>query len=227
MLGVISLLAATCSDGVCLGQQEVTAGNCQTHRLPPLSAFGSLSLNSIENPNDEILIPLKAALMLANTLGQEGNIFIAKSILTQLLITRTPGTPFFIANQRVGRICVNNFGYNTPNLTGYVLLAAALITEWELEYESTPLWVQLPVLGADDREYQIADFIDFLWRDVHNPFHDDPDFPYDRYILFAHDFDYWYGMNAFARAMLKISLNDGQRVKYEAVKEFSEAKLSH
>jgi hypothetical protein len=57
-------------------------------------------------------------------------------------------------------------------------------------YSPGQLWINLPVVGADNQMYKIRDMIDFLWRDTHNPFtHDstqpiyDPDLPYDRYGL--------------------------------------------
>ncbi len=199
----------------------------------------------------------------------------AKSVLTTYLINRTPGSSFFVADRTTGGICVNggggigdypegpnlqqkndsgsdfgNYLYNDHHFfAGYALLATAMITEWELKYGKGPLWVELPVLGADNQEYQISDFVDFLWRDVHNPFKDDPDLPYDRYGLpweghsvanglqndpnangrnqesIAEDFNCWYGMNAFARAMLKTSLSREQTAKYEVVRDFSEMNM--
>jgi hypothetical protein len=197
---------------------------------------------------------LSAAYFLSAT-GQEGSMraitqpFIdhAKSLLTTLLINRTPGTVFFVADQTVGGICAGDFHYNHHVvLAGSALLAAAMITEWELLYTKDPLWVQLPVMGADHREYCISDFIDFLWRDVHNPFQDDPDLPYDRcgapwigqsmaggfevrekpvFEDPGEDFNCWYGMNAYARCMLKTSLTPEQIARYEAVRDFSEINL--
>ncbi|HEX2579148.1 MAG TPA: glycosyl hydrolase, partial [Rhabdochlamydiaceae bacterium] len=199
----------------------------------------------------------------------------AKSVLTSYLIGRIPGTNFFIADRTTGGICVNggggigdypegpnlqqindtgadfgNYTYNDHHFfAGYALLAAAMITEWELKYGAASLWVDLPVMGADGQQYKIADFVDFLWRDVHNPYQNDPDLPYDRYGLpweghsvangmqydgntagrnqesIAEDFNCWYGMNAFARVMLKTSLTSNEIAKYETVRDFSDMNM--
>ncbi len=82
-----------------------------------------------------------------------------------------------------------NYIYNDHHFfAGYFLLASALVTNWDMIYNPSQLWINLPVLGADNQTYTIRDMIDFLWRDTHNPFtHDttqpiyDPDLPYDRY----------------------------------------------
>ncbi len=140
----------------------------------------------------------------------------AKSILTAYLIGRTPGANYFVADRSAGGICVNGAGgdgtyANGPNLqqyvdsgvdfgnyvyndhhffAGYRLLTAAMITNWEMTYGSGTLWIDLPVIGADNGTYKIRDMVDFLWRDTHNPFTNntsaqiyDPDLPYDRYGL--------------------------------------------
>lgn len=140
----------------------------------------------------------------------------AKSILTAYLIGRTPGSSFFVADRTSGGICVNGGGgdgswANGPNLqqsvdsgedfgnyvyndhhffAGYFLLATALVTNWELIYTPGQYWVELPVMGGDNQQYKIKDMVDFLWRDVHNPFKNDSsqpvydlDLPYDRYGL--------------------------------------------
>lgn len=199
----------------------------------------------------------------------------AKSVLSSYLIGRIPGSSFFVADRTTGGICVNgaggigdypegpnlqqindsgsdfgNYVYNDHHFfAGYALLAAAMITEWELKYEGGASWVHLPVMGADGQQYKIADFVDFLWRDVHNPFQNDPDFPYDRYGLpweghsvangmqydpntsgrnqesIAEDFNCWYGMNAFARVMLKTTLSSNETAKYEQARDFSDMNL--
>jgi hypothetical protein len=84
-----------------------------------------------------------------------------------------------------------NYVYNDHHFfAGYFLLAAAIVTNWDMIYNSSQIWINLPVLGADNRTYKIRDMIDFLWRDTHNPFTNDstkpiydPDLPYDRYGL--------------------------------------------
>lgn len=199
----------------------------------------------------------------------------AKSVLTSYLIGRIPGSSFFIADRTTGGICINggggigdypegpnlqqindsgsdfgNYIYNDHHFfAGYALLASAMITEWELKYGTDPLWVDLPVMGADGLQYKIADFVDFLWRDVHNPYQNDPDLPYDRYGLpweghsvangmqydpntsgrnqesIAEDFNCWYGMNAFARVMLKTTLAPNEVAKYETVRDFSDMNM--
>ncbi len=140
----------------------------------------------------------------------------AKSCLTAYLVGRTPGSSFFIGDRTAGGICVNgaggdgtwakgpnlqqstdsgvdfgNYVYNDHHFfAGYFLQAAAMVTEWELTYTPSNLWINLPVMGGDNQTYKIRDMIDFLWRDVHNPFTNDatqsiydPDLPYDRYGL--------------------------------------------
>lgn len=140
----------------------------------------------------------------------------AKSCLSAYLYGRTPGSSFFIADRSSGGICVNGAGgdgtwASGPNLqqftdsgvdfgnyvyndhhffAGYFLLAAAMVTEWETTYNPGNLWINLPITGADNQTYAIRNLIDFLWRDVHNPFTNDhaqsiydPDLPYDRYGL--------------------------------------------
>jgi hypothetical protein len=86
-----------------------------------------------------------------------------------------------------------NYIYNDHHFfAGYFLLAAAMVTNWDMIYNPSQLWINLPVLGADktNQIYKIRDMIDFLWRDTHNPFTNDPtqpifdpDLPYDRYGL--------------------------------------------
>jgi hypothetical protein len=199
----------------------------------------------------------------------------AKSVLTAYLLGRTPGSSFFIADRTSGGICVNgaggigdypegpnlqqindtgsdfgNYVYNDHHFfAGYFLLAAAMITDWEQTYAGGASWVTLPLMGADNKQYQISDFVDFLWRDVHNPFQNDPDIPYDRYGLpweghsvangmqydpnssgrnqesIAEDFNCWYGMNAFAKVMLRTTLTPEQTAKYQAVNDFSEMNM--
>ncbi len=200
----------------------------------------------------------------------------AISVLSAYLINRTPGINFFVADRTSGGICVNggggigdypegpnlqeindsgsdfgNYIYNDHHFfAGYFLLASAMVTDWQLTYGGgAPLWVELPVLGADNQEYQVRDFIDFLWRDVHNPFTNDPDLPYDRYGLpweghsvangmqydpnasgrnqesIAEDFNCWYGMNVYARAMLQTTLTAAQTAKYQAIQDFSEMNM--
>lgn len=139
----------------------------------------------------------------------------AKSCLTAYLLGRTPGSSFFIADRSSGGVCVNgaggdgtwaqgpnlqqykdsgvdfgNYVYNDHHFfAGYFLLASAIVTEWENTYSMpSTLWINLPVMGADNQSYAIRHFIDFLWRDAHNPFTNDntqpiydPDIPYDRY----------------------------------------------
>jgi hypothetical protein len=139
----------------------------------------------------------------------------AKSCLTAYLVGRTPGSSFFVADQTAGGICVNGAGgdgtyANGPNLqqsvdsgvdfgnyvyndhhffAGYFLLAAAMVTEWDILYNSGSLWIDIGVIGADSQLYTIRNMLDFLWRDTHNPFTNnpadnsgiyDPDLPYDR-----------------------------------------------
>ncbi|MGE0669328.1 MAG: glycosyl hydrolase [Parachlamydiales bacterium] len=140
----------------------------------------------------------------------------SKSILNAYLISRTPGSSYFVADRTSGGICVNGAGGNGawakgPNLqqsvdsgvdfgnyvyndhhffAGYYLLASAMVTSWELTYNPGSLWINLPVVGADNQTYKVRDMIDFLWRDTHNPFTNDntqaiydPDLPYDRYSI--------------------------------------------
>lgn len=231
-----------------------------SERLKEISPFVSESV--LEDPKSA----LQSAMMLGSTglasayffsgIGQGGHVmtiskpFIdnAKSILTTLIIHRTPGTAFFVADRTAGGVCAGEFNYTShASLAGYALLAAAMVTEWELSYTNGPLWVQLPVRGADDRVYQVSDFIDFLWRDAHNPFQDDPDLPYDRCGSpwlglsvangfephqegrvpenFGEDFNGWYGMNAYAKVLLKTPLSQEQIEKYEVVRDFSEINL--
>jgi hypothetical protein len=221
LLGSLLLFAATCpvTEDDCRDCQGATSGNCHPLKYPPLAAFGSLS--TYIKPSRGLDVSKLAQLARSlNTLSSESVLHIqeAKSLLTNLLINRVPGTPFFVANHPLRSI-----EGNTPQVAGYLLLIAAQITEWELKYSRGPLWVQLPVLGADNAKYQICDFIDFLWRDLHNPFHDDPDFPYDRNL--EDDSFCWYGMHAFANGMLKTDLSEDQIARYETVKEFSATKV--
>lgn len=138
----------------------------------------------------------------------------AKSCLTAYLLGRTPGSSYFVADRTSGGICVNgaggdgtwalgpnlqqdvdsgedfgNYVYNDHHFfAGYFLVASAMVTNWEMLYAPSQLWIDLPVLGADNQTYKVRDMIDFLWRDVHNPFTNDPtqqifdpDLPYNRY----------------------------------------------
>lgn len=140
----------------------------------------------------------------------------AKSCVNAYLLGRTPGSSFFIADRTSGGICVNgaggdgtwakgpnlqqfqdsgvdfgNYVYNDHHFfAGYFLLASAMITDWENQYNPGNLWINLPVIGADGQTYAVRDMIDFLWRDTHNPFTNntanpiyDTDLPYDRYGL--------------------------------------------
>jgi len=138
----------------------------------------------------------------------------AKSCLTAYLLGRTPGSSYFVADRTSGGICVNgaggdgtyalgpnlqqdvdsgvdfgNYVYNDHHFfAGYFLVASAMVTNWEMLYAPSQLWIDLPVMGADNQTYKVRDMIDFLWRDVHNPFTNDPtqqifdpDLPYNRY----------------------------------------------
>jgi hypothetical protein len=138
----------------------------------------------------------------------------AKSCLTAYLVGRTPGSSYFVADRSTGGIPVNgaggdgtwakgpnlqqfidsgedfgNYVYNDHHFfAGYFLVAAAMVTNWEMTYAPGSLWINLAVTGAENRIYKIRDMIDFLWRDTHNPFTSDitqpiydPDLPYDRY----------------------------------------------
>lgn len=138
----------------------------------------------------------------------------AKSCVNAYLLGRTPGSSFFVADRTAGGICVNgaggdgtwalgpnlqqskdsgvdfgNYVYNDHHFfAGYFLLATAMITEWEKQYTPGNFWINLSVTGGDGQVYTVRDMIDFLWRDVHNPFTNntanpiyDPDLPYDRY----------------------------------------------
>ncbi len=137
----------------------------------------------------------------------------AKSCLTAYLLGRTPGSSFFIGDRTAGGVCVNgaggdgtyakgpnlqqdvdsgvdfgNYVYNDHHFfAGYFLVAAAMVTNWEMLYGSQPFWINLQVVGGDGQSYFIRNMIDFLWRDVHNPFTSDstqtiydPDLPYNR-----------------------------------------------
>ena len=138
----------------------------------------------------------------------------AKSCLTAYLLGRTPGSSFFIADRTSGGVCVNgaggdgtyakgpnlqqdvdsgvdfgNYVYNDHHFfAGYFLVASAMVTNWEMIYTPSSLWINLPVVGGDSQNYVIRNMIDFLWRDVHNPFTNDstqpifdPDLPYNRF----------------------------------------------
>ncbi len=201
----------------------------------------------------------------------------AKSILTNFIVTRSYAHNFFNADQLTGGICTEKGGGNGtdvlgPNLQhnvndgadffnyiytdhhfnyGYYLQTAALITEWELNYAGTApanVWVNIPVLGADYNTYAIRDMVDFLWRDVHNPFKAnigvvvDPDLPYDRQGLpweghsvanglgygpndlgrnqesLSEDFNCWVGINTYARRILQVG---GNPIVYDTVRDFS------
>lgn len=140
----------------------------------------------------------------------------AKSCVNAYLLGRTPGSSFFVADRTSGGICVNgaggdgtwalgpnlqqskdsgvdfgNYVYNDHHFfAGYFLLAAAMITEWEKQYTPGNFWINLSVTGGDNQVYKVRDMLDFLWRDVHNPFTNDTmaaiydtDLPYDRYGL--------------------------------------------
>jgi hypothetical protein len=215
-LAVIALHAATCPEPeeAVLG---AVSGNCQNLKFPPLAAFGSLSLNPIER--SESLSPLYVLAYTGLAANSKPHIDEAKQALTNLLINRRPGTFFFTADQAKCKIVGSS-----PVSSAFVLLAAAMVTEWDLTCGDGTLWVTLPVMGADKQIYQICDFVDFLWRDIHNPFYDDPDFPYDRYEAWegegAEDFNSYYAMFAFADTMLKTALNEEQVAKYEAVRHF-------
>jgi hypothetical protein len=84
-----------------------------------------------------------------------------------------------------------NYIYNDHHFfAGYFLLASAMVTNWDMLYNPGNLWIEIPVMGADNQPYIIRDMIDFLWRDTHNPFTNDPtqpiydpDIPYNRYGL--------------------------------------------
>lgn len=199
----------------------------------------------------------------------------AISALTAWLVARPPGSSFFIADQTAGGICVNGAGGDGtwalgPNLqqqidsgedfgnyiyndhhffAGYFLMAAAMITEWQQKYAPSNLWIDVPVLGAEGNTYKMRDFVDFLWRDVHNPFQNDPDMPFNRYGFtweghgtanglqyspnalgrnqesISEDYNCWVAMNAWASLVLNTSLTPDELQKYQTLKDFSEVNL--
>ncbi|WP_420421821.1 glycosyl hydrolase [Simkania sp.] len=196
----------------------------------------------------------------------------AKSILTAYLVGRIPGKNFFVADRTGAGICVNgaggvgdyvdgpnmqqlidsgvdfgNYDYNDHHFfAGYFIMTAAMITDWELKYAPQDShWVDVPVMGADYNQYKMRDFVDFLWRDAHNPFSNDPDLPYDRqgyqweghsianglqYEPFAlgrnqesiaEDFNCWLGMHAYSEVLLKTSLTGQEQARYQTIRDFS------
>lgn len=195
----------------------------------------------------------------------------AKSVLTAYLVGRTPGSCYFIADRTSGGIPMNgaggigdyafgpnlqqfsdsgvNFGnyvYNDHHFFGgYWLLTAAMITDWELKYGSGTHWIDLPVLGADNNEYKMRDFVDFIWRDIHNPFKNDPDLPFERYGFpweghsiangaqydpnplgrnqesISEDYNSYLGMYTYAQVVLQTTLTAAERVRYETVRDHS------
>ncbi|MBS0604928.1 MAG: hypothetical protein JSS60_07845 [Verrucomicrobia bacterium] len=140
----------------------------------------------------------------------------AKSCINAYVMGRTPGSSYFVADRTCGGICVNgaggdgtwalgpnlqqsvdsgvdfgNYVYNDHHFfAGYFLLSTAMVTQWEKLYGGGISWINTTVTGADNQTYKVRDMIDFLWRDVHNPFTNntmqaiyDLDMPYDRYGL--------------------------------------------
>lgn len=220
-LAAVSLQAAKCPEPkeAVLG---AVSGNCEDLTFPPLAAFGSLSLDALDQKESLSSLYVMAYTGLAE--NSKTHIDAAKEMLTNLLIHRTPGTFFFTADQARAKIIGSD-----PASSAFALLAAAMVTEWDVKQEGGMLWISWPVLGADGRHYQISDFVDFLWRDIHNPFCDDPDFPYDRYETWegerAEFLQSYYACFAFADAMLKTALDEKLVAKYETLRHFGMSKM--